>query len=151
MEGMCNENIDTGSTSKEAMGFGVGAKSGPRFNPNSLFASPPQRRSSVVLDSTGALADEGSDSVLLFDVPSNLSFPQAELLQTPVLKCKTPKDIIADASNLENPNSGGTIVNNSWDSEDNLEWDGLFWNPSYVESGQTLPNGTVLNPDKTLH
>ena len=97
-----------------------------------------------VFESIGDFVDEDSDSVLLFDVPSNLSFPQVELLHTHVLKCKTPKDIVSDVSNLENANSGGPIVN----SEDSLDWGSLLWNPSCVGSGQTLSGGTVLNPDK---
>lgn len=144
MEGKYHESIDTGSTSKDAAGFEIKPKGSPSLGANSLFASPPERCSSFVFESIGDFADEDSDSVLLFDVPSNLSFPQAELLHTPVLKCKTPKDIVSDVSNLENANSGGPIVN----SEDSLDWGSLLWNPSYVGSGQTLSGGTVLNPDK---
>lgn len=144
MEGIYHESIDTGSTSKDAAGFEIKPKGSPLFGANSLFTSPPERCSSFVFESIGDFADEDSDSVLLFDVPSNLSFPQAELLHTPVLKCKTPKDIVSDVSNLENANSGGPIVN----SEESLDWGGLLWNPSFVGSGQTLSGGTVLNPDK---
>lgn len=48
------------------------------FSPRSLFALPPDG-SSFVLDSLH-FVDESSDQDLLLDVPSNCSFPQAELL-----------------------------------------------------------------------
>ncbi|KAJ0769706.1 putative GATA transcription factor [Helianthus annuus] len=51
---------------------------GPGFSPRSLFALPPDH-SSLMLDSL-KYADENSDQDLLLDVPSNNSFPQAELL-----------------------------------------------------------------------
>lgn len=145
MEGICHESIDTGSTSKDAAGFEIKPKGSPSLGASSLFSSPPKRCPPFVFESIEDFADEDSDSVLLFDVPSNLSFPQAELLHTPVLKCKAPKDIVSDGSNLENSNSGGPIVN----SEESPDWGSLLWNPSFVGSGQTLSGGTVLNPDKT--
>ncbi|XVE57566.1 hypothetical protein DITRI_Ditri04bG0100400 [Diplodiscus trichospermus] len=49
------------------------------FSPRSLFALPPDG-SSLVLDSLH-FVDESSDQDLLLDVPSNSSFPQAELLR----------------------------------------------------------------------
>ncbi|XP_059639979.1 GATA transcription factor 26 isoform X2 [Cornus florida] len=51
---------------------------GSCFSPRSLFALPPDS-SSLMLDSF-RYADESSDQDLLLDVPSNSSFPQAELL-----------------------------------------------------------------------
>lgn len=48
------------------------------FSPRSLFALPPDG-SSLMLDSLNFI-DESSDQDLLLDVPSNSSFPQAELL-----------------------------------------------------------------------
>ncbi|KAA8526010.1 hypothetical protein F0562_007890 [Nyssa sinensis] len=51
---------------------------GSCFSPKSLFALPPDN-SSLMLDSFHH-ADESSDQDLLLDVPSNSSFPQAELL-----------------------------------------------------------------------
>ncbi|XWS62053.1 hypothetical protein CRYUN_Cryun07bG0178000 [Craigia yunnanensis] len=51
---------------------------GSCFSPRSLFALPPDG-SSLVLDSLH-FVDEISDQDLLLDVPSNGSFPQAELL-----------------------------------------------------------------------
>ncbi|KAK9275954.1 hypothetical protein L1049_023229 [Liquidambar formosana] len=51
---------------------------GSCFSPRSLFALPPDS-SSLMLDSFH-FADESSDQDLLLDVPSNSSFPQAELL-----------------------------------------------------------------------
>lgn len=51
---------------------------GPGFSPRSLFALPPDH-SSLMLD-TLRYADENCDQDLLLDVPSNTSFPQAELL-----------------------------------------------------------------------
>ncbi|KVH88625.1 Zinc finger, GATA-type [Cynara cardunculus var. scolymus] len=52
---------------------------GPGFSPRSLFALPPDN-SSLMLDSL-RYADESCDQDLLLDVPSNNSFPQAELLR----------------------------------------------------------------------
>ncbi|CAI0417771.1 unnamed protein product [Linum tenue] len=49
------------------------------FSPKSLFALPPEGGGSFVLDSLH-FVDESSDQDLLLDVPSNGSFPQAELL-----------------------------------------------------------------------
>lgn len=49
------------------------------FSPRSLFTLPPESSSSFMLDSFN-FADENSDQDLLLDVPSNNSFPQAELL-----------------------------------------------------------------------
>ncbi|KAI7743424.1 hypothetical protein M8C21_011275 [Ambrosia artemisiifolia] len=51
---------------------------GPGFSPRSLFALPPDH-STLMLDAL-KYADENSDQDLLLDVPSNNSFPQAELL-----------------------------------------------------------------------
>ncbi|KAG9454430.1 hypothetical protein H6P81_007334 [Aristolochia fimbriata] len=51
---------------------------GSCFSPGSLFAFPPDR-SSCMLDSL-QFTDESSEQDLLFDVPSNACFPQAELL-----------------------------------------------------------------------
>lgn len=51
----------------------------PGFSPRSLFALPPDN-SSLMLDSL-RYADESCDQDLLLDVPSNNSFPQAELLR----------------------------------------------------------------------
>ncbi|KAA8526007.1 hypothetical protein F0562_007893 [Nyssa sinensis] len=51
---------------------------GSCFSPKSLFALPPDN-SSLMLDSFHH-TDESSDQDLLLDVPSNSSFPQAELL-----------------------------------------------------------------------
>lgn len=51
---------------------------GTCFSPKSLFALPPDH-SSLMLDSF-RYGDESSDQDLLLDVPSNSSFPQAELL-----------------------------------------------------------------------
>lgn len=51
---------------------------GSCFSPRSLFALPPDS-SSLMLDSFQFM-DESSDQDLLLDVPSNNSFPQAELL-----------------------------------------------------------------------
>ncbi|KAL3499723.1 hypothetical protein ACH5RR_038816 [Cinchona calisaya] len=50
---------------------------GSCFSPRSLFALPPEK-SSLVLESHNTA--ENSDQDLLLDVPSNSSFPQAELL-----------------------------------------------------------------------
>ncbi|CAI0534690.1 unnamed protein product [Linum tenue] len=49
------------------------------FSPKSLFALPTEGGGSFVLDSLH-FVDESSDQDLLLDVPSNGSFPQAELL-----------------------------------------------------------------------
>ncbi|XP_076911697.1 GATA transcription factor 27-like isoform X1 [Bidens hawaiensis] len=51
---------------------------GPGFSPRSLFALPPDH-SLLMLDSLKHV-DEIGDQDLLLDVPSNTSFPQAELL-----------------------------------------------------------------------
>ncbi|OVA11301.1 zinc finger protein [Macleaya cordata] len=51
---------------------------GSCFSPRSLFAFPPDR-SSLMLDCFN-FTDDSSDQDLLFDVPPNGSFPQAELL-----------------------------------------------------------------------
>lgn len=51
---------------------------GSCFSPRSLFALPPDG-SSLMLDSL-RFVEENSDQDLLLDVPSNGSFPQAELL-----------------------------------------------------------------------
>ncbi|GKV10788.1 hypothetical protein SLEP1_g22105 [Rubroshorea leprosula] len=51
---------------------------GSCFSPRSLFALPPDG-STLMLDSFH-FADESSDQDLLLDVPSNSSFPEAELL-----------------------------------------------------------------------
>ena len=51
---------------------------GSCFSPRSLFAMPPDG-SSLMLDSL-PFVDESSEQDLLLDVPSNGSFPQAELL-----------------------------------------------------------------------
>lgn len=51
---------------------------GSSFSPRSLFALPPDG-GSLELDSFN-FDDEISDHDLLLDVPSNSSFPQAELL-----------------------------------------------------------------------
>jgi hypothetical protein len=51
---------------------------GSCFSPRSLFALPPDG-SSLMLDSLH-FVEENSDQDLLLDVPSNGSFPQAELL-----------------------------------------------------------------------
>lgn len=48
------------------------------FSPGSLFALPPDS-SSLMLDSFQFM-DESSDQDLLLNVPSNCSFPEAELL-----------------------------------------------------------------------
>ncbi|CAN0842639.1 GATA transcription factor 26 [Linum grandiflorum] len=48
------------------------------FSPQSLFALPPEGGSSFMLEDSFTFIDEGED--LLLDVPSNGSFPQAELL-----------------------------------------------------------------------
>uniref|UniRef100_A0A2P2M268 GATA transcription factor n=1 Tax=Rhizophora mucronata TaxID=61149 RepID=A0A2P2M268_RHIMU len=53
-------------------------KDGSCFSPGSLFAMPPDG-SSLMLDSL-PFVDESSEQDLLLDVPSNGSFPQAELL-----------------------------------------------------------------------
>lgn len=53
---------------------------GRAFSPRSLFTLPPDN-SGIMLDYT-KYADENSDQDLLLDVPSNTSFPQAELLPT---------------------------------------------------------------------
>ncbi|XP_065856937.1 GATA transcription factor 26 isoform X2 [Euphorbia lathyris] len=52
---------------------------GSCFSPRSLFALPPPDGGSLMLDSLH-YTDENSDQDLLLDVPSNSSFPQAELL-----------------------------------------------------------------------
>ncbi|GLJ39429.1 hypothetical protein SUGI_0805380 [Cryptomeria japonica] len=147
-DGMHHDSIDTGSTSKEAAGYETGLKSNPCFSPNNLFASPLEKCSPFGLESIEAFGDEVSDSVLLFNVPSNMSFPQAELLQSP-LKCKTQKDIVATDSKFENEKSGGPTMNNAWISEESLEWDSLIWNASFVGSSETMPGGPVLFPGKT--
>ncbi|GLT76345.1 hypothetical protein SLA2020_480140 [Shorea laevis] len=54
---------------------------GSCFSPRSLFALPPDG-STLMLDSFH-FADESSDQDLLLDVPSNSSFPEAELLHPP--------------------------------------------------------------------
>lgn len=51
---------------------------GSCFSPRSLFALPPDG-SSLMLDSM-SFVEESSEQDLLLDVPSNGSFPQAELL-----------------------------------------------------------------------
>ncbi|GJW89008.1 GATA transcription factor 26-like protein [Tanacetum coccineum] len=50
---------------------------GPGFSPRSLFALPPDHSSLI---ESLRYADENSEHDLLLDVPSNTSFPQAELL-----------------------------------------------------------------------
>ncbi|CAL5429591.1 unnamed protein product [Camellia sinensis] len=52
---------------------------GSCFSPGSQFVLPPPDSSSLMLDSFQFM-DESSDQDLLLDVPSNNSFPQAELL-----------------------------------------------------------------------
>lgn len=51
---------------------------GSCFSPKSLFALPPDG-DSLMLDSFN-FVEESSDQDLLLEVPSNSSFPQAELL-----------------------------------------------------------------------
>lgn len=51
---------------------------GSCFSPRSLFAVPPDG-GALLLDSLH-VADDNSEQDLLLDVPSNGSFPQAELL-----------------------------------------------------------------------
>ena len=51
---------------------------GSCYSPKSLFALPPDA-SSLLLDSLN-FVEESSDQDLLVEVPSNSSFPQAELL-----------------------------------------------------------------------
>ncbi|XP_077235170.1 GATA transcription factor 26-like isoform X2 [Tasmannia lanceolata] len=58
------------------------------LSPRSLFAFAPDT-SSIMLDSL-QFTDTSSDQDLLFDVPSNASFPQAELLHCHPWKQKTP-------------------------------------------------------------
>ncbi|KAG9151152.1 hypothetical protein Leryth_002724 [Lithospermum erythrorhizon] len=68
---------------RKMMKTGTGTKEladdddGTFLSPRSLFASPPEN-SSLVLDSL-QYTDESSDQELLLDIPSNSSFPQAEL------------------------------------------------------------------------
>ncbi|XP_077237415.1 GATA transcription factor 26-like [Tasmannia lanceolata] len=57
------------------------------FSPRSLFAFSPDT-SSIMLDSL-QFTDDSCDQALLFDVPSNGSFPQAELLHCHLWKQKT--------------------------------------------------------------
>ncbi|KAH9320428.1 hypothetical protein KI387_015067, partial [Taxus chinensis] len=144
-----HESVQTGCTSKGAMEFDVEPKTESCFSPSSLFASP-LGRSSILLDSTGTLGGESFEQDLLLDVPSNISFQQAELLHKPDWKCKASKDSLSDAGNLEDANSVEEMVSNLWGSEESLEWSGLLWNPSSIQPDQTLPNGAVLYPGKTL-
>ncbi|CAN1195572.1 GATA transcription factor 26 [Linum perenne] len=50
------------------------------FSPKSLFALPPEGSSFLLEDSLNFIDEGGSDQDILLDVPSNGSFPQAELL-----------------------------------------------------------------------
>ncbi|XP_057976734.1 GATA transcription factor 26 [Malania oleifera] len=68
---------------------------GSCFSPRSLFALPPDG-SSVMLDSLH-FPDESSDQDLLLDVPSNGSFPQAELLH-PTSSLNTPQASASSSS-----------------------------------------------------
>lgn len=65
-------NIKAGSEVKEVV-------DGSSFSPESLFALPRDDSGLRMLDSS-YFVDESSDQDLLLEVPSNNSFPQAELL-----------------------------------------------------------------------
>lgn len=141
-------NEDIGCPSKGDMKFDIEPKSGSCFSPSNLFASPLERSS--VLDCKGTLGGEGFEWDFLLDVPSNISFQQAEFFHSPVWKCKGYKDSMIDANDLENPNNEEEMASNLWGSEDNLEWNSLLWNPSNVPSGQAFPNGATLYSGKRL-
>eukprot|EP00252_Welwitschia_mirabilis_P018508 TRINITY_DN4111_c0_g2_i3.p1 TRINITY_DN4111_c0_g2~~TRINITY_DN4111_c0_g2_i3.p1 ORF type:complete len:574 (+),score=132.04 TRINITY_DN4111_c0_g2_i3:547-2268(+) len=98
-DGLYHENIDTGSTSKEATGCDNDQKSALSLDPNSLFIAPHGKCSPIMFESIGDIMDEDLDSILLFDVPANLSFPQAELLHAPVLNCKKSNEFVTDTNN----------------------------------------------------
>ncbi|KAH7283579.1 hypothetical protein KP509_34G014600 [Ceratopteris richardii] len=65
---------------------------------------------------------------VLLDVPSNLSFQQAELLHEPVFyKSPQPKD----AGNLvsqSSKTSNAPIQDNVWPNEPNMDWSEFLWN-----------------------
>ncbi|KAI5076438.1 hypothetical protein GOP47_0008503 [Adiantum capillus-veneris] len=64
---------------------------------------------------------------VLLDLPSNLTFQQAELLHQPV-RCKSPPK---DTENLASQNSktgNAPIQDNIWPSEPNLDWSEFLWN-----------------------
>ncbi|XP_068649969.1 GATA transcription factor 26-like [Aristolochia californica] len=79
-DGSCKINDDTKDTDNE----------GSCFSPRSLFAFPPDR-SSCMLDSW-QFTDESSEQDLLFDVPSNAYFPQAELLDRNIWKANSSEN-----------------------------------------------------------
>ncbi|KAI3918635.1 hypothetical protein MKX01_041955 [Papaver californicum] len=76
---------------------------GSCFSPRSLFAFTPER-SSLMLDCFH-FADDSSEQDLLFDVPTNGSFPQAELLHpsTSFISQQTSTSSSVICSRLTNP------------------------------------------------
>lgn len=141
-------NEDIRCTSKGDLKFDIEQKYEPCFSPNNPFASPLERSS--LLDYKGTPGRECFEWDFLLDVPSNISLQHAEVLHSPVWKCKGYKDSMTDVNNLENPNNEEEMASNLWGSEDSLEWSSLFWNPPNTPSGQTLPNGATLYSGKRI-
>ncbi|XP_058104080.1 GATA transcription factor 26-like [Magnolia sinica] len=79
---------------------------GSCFSPRSLFAFPPDRS---LLDSL-QFTDDSSDQDLLFDVPSNTSFPQAELLHCHLWKQKTlPNSTLIENKQILSSHSSSSL------------------------------------------
>ncbi|BBN11110.1 protein MpGATA5 [Marchantia polymorpha subsp. ruderalis] len=147
-----NIKPETGSSSNEAVATEAGVNTeGPCFPGNSPFLSTAERERAIGdeynLD-MGVLDCSETDS-LLYNLPNPMSFQQAELLPQPSWEKKSMKEEEGDVNQLE---SGGLIMSNTWHMDPNpAEW-GLFWNnsSSCVGPGQALPSGAGLIPGRML-
>ncbi|XP_068634498.1 GATA transcription factor 26-like [Aristolochia californica] len=81
---------------------------GSCFSPRSLFAFPPDR-SSCMLDSL-QFTDESSEQDLLFDVPSNACFPQAELLDCNLWKANSSENRVTSQAEALSSHPSSTFV-----------------------------------------
>eukprot|EP00249_Psilotum_nudum_P023794 c28983_g1_i3 orf=466-2397(-) len=141
-----------GCMSKNSVGIEAVGKSGSGscISSDSFLLSTLDKCSSGQSDSIDVLADEVAEPDLLLDVPSTMSFQQAELLPLPGTNKPLPVNDLSTADHEPKP-TDSLIVTNTWYVEDNLDWGKLFWNnPLSTGSGHVLPNGSVINPGKTF-
>eukprot|EP00249_Psilotum_nudum_P023795 c28983_g1_i6 orf=482-2389(-) len=138
-------NNERGSSSKNSVGIDAGGKSGSCISADSFILSTSDKVSGNY-DSIDVLADDVAEPDLLLDVPSTMSFQQAELLpQSGSNKLLPVKDL--GTANREPKPRDSLSVTNAWYADDSLDWSKLLWNnPLSMGPGHSLPNGSLNNP-----
>ncbi|MCO5567741.1 hypothetical protein L7F22_021435 [Adiantum nelumboides] len=103
-------------------GFDEDCKSTAILSSRTHYSSHQGRKFAMEAPTYGLLEHD-----VLLDLPSNLTFQQAELLHQPV-RCKSPPKDIGNLASQNSKTGNAPILDNIWPNEPNMDWSEFLWN-----------------------